>query len=137
MGEDLIQLEDSIKEKKQELMTLETTMKGAMDTFFSKNAAVLDKIDERVERLSTGYARVAQLIARSMDTAILQKEAGIDSLVRRSQQQIEQRERAEQELNRIEEKRRQEEKELELMRTVFKAKRMEIVRMDLATDEQI
>jgi len=94
------------------------------------------QVDERVEKLASGYARVAQLIARSMDTAILQKEAGLDALARRAQQHQEQRARAEEELKRIEDKRRQEEKELELMRTVFKAKRMDMVRMDVAAGEQ-
>lgn len=137
MGEDLLEMEEGIRQKRQELMEVEGYLTSAMDTFFARNAHALDQVEERVEKLASGYARVAQLIARSMDTAILQKEAGLDALARRAQQQVEQRERAEQELKRIHDKRRQEERELEVMRTVFKAKRIEMVRMSVATEEQL
>ena len=33
------------------------------------------QVDERVQKLANGYTRVATLISRAMDTAIVQKEA--------------------------------------------------------------
>lgn len=135
MGEELMMLEEEVKQRRSELLDVETHLKAAMDQFFSRNAAALDQVDERVEKLAHGYARVAQLISRSMDTAILQKEAGLDALSRRAQQHQEQRARAEEELRRIEDKRRQEEKELEQMKSVFQAKRMDLLRLDAPSDK--
>jgi len=129
MGEELTMLEDQANQRRTELFEVETHLKAAMDQFFQRNAAALDQVDERVEKLANGYARVSQLIARSMDTAILQKEAGLDALARRVQQHQELRARAEEDLKRVEDKKRQEEKELEVMRSVFKSKRMDMVRV--------
>jgi hypothetical protein len=136
MGEELMMLEEEAKQRRRELLDVESHLKAAMDQFFSRNAAALDQVDERVEKLAHGYARVAQLIACSMDTAILQKEAGLDALARRAQQQQEQRARAEEELKRIADRRHQEEKELEEMKSVFKGKRMDLVRLELPSEKQ-
>ena len=72
----------------QELSEVEHHLKAAMDHFFAKNSQMLDLVDERVEKLASGYSRVAKLITKSMDNAIMQKEAGIEALKRSMPQSV-------------------------------------------------
>ena len=56
MGEELIMLEEEVKQRRSELLDVETHLKAVMDQFFSRNAAALDQVDELLRHVSSSFS---------------------------------------------------------------------------------